>query len=433
MSDNKAVIIDLRQVAEPGLVLARVCGLPALVRTLLVLQRRGYERGMMLVTPDQRPELEQAVERHPRVNLELAWIEDQGRSLDVALDVESLPDELERVLYWPAELTFGRLAPSMVDADPPAGGAVVAAWREQQPALALLSVDAVCEHPGLEPTELYQRLEQTDRLHRVELDLRPRWLREAGDPAQAEAALLRSLRKDADGVVAKYDRYISLAISRHLMKLPVHPDMVTFAAGVVGVACGLLAAMGTYWTLLAGALLFQANSIMDGIDGEIARAKLLESPRGQWLDTITDDTSNLLFTVGAAVGCARYYESEMYLVLAGVIGVGFLLTAVLEYHYLITVAHSGDLNQFKMPWDEGDDEEADDEVEPPSPGVMARVLQSLRFIVRRDTFVALTTLFAVLGQLRVMAWGFAVGSNIVWVSILVYRVILPLFRRRGPA
>ena len=79
-----------------------------------------------------------------------------------------------------------------------------------------------------------------------------------------------------------------------------------------------------------------------------------------------------------------------------------------------------------MPWEEGDDEEASDST---PAGPVARLLQSLKVVVRRDVFVFLSTLFALVGQLRVMVWLFALGASVVWVAILMYRVVLPALAR----
>jgi phosphatidylglycerophosphate synthase len=247
--------------------------------------------------------------------------------------------------------------------------------------------------------------------------------------ATAERALLRSLRKDADGVVAKFDRYLSLAISRRLMALPIKPNHVTIFAALVGILCGLLTAQGGYGWMLFGALAFQANSILDGIDGEIARAKLLESRLGQWLDTVSDDLSNLAFMVGVSIGCYRTWGSQLYLVLGGVAGGGFIVASALMYHYIITRVHSGDLNDFAMPWEEGAQGKRD--LSRRAQGVFSRFLARIKCLVRRDAYVLACTLCGILGQLRIMVWLFALGATATWTSILAYRTLVPLFRRTG--
>src|SRR5262249_16480475 len=54
-----------------------------------------------------------------------------------------------------------------------------------------------------------------------------------------------------------------------------------------------------------GAVLFQLHSILDGCDGEIARAKYLESPSGQRLDGLCDRFTTLLYAVALGFGLSR--------------------------------------------------------------------------------------------------------------------------------
>ena len=62
---------------------------------------------------------------------------------------------------------------------------------------------------------------------------------------------------------------------------------------------------GTYWSFLLGLVLFQVFSILDGCDGEIARAKFLESESGRRLDGFCDILSNILLVPGLGFGLSR--------------------------------------------------------------------------------------------------------------------------------
>ena len=52
-------------------------------------------------------------------------------------------------------------------------------------------------------------------------------------------------------------------------------------------------------------MLFQLFSVLDGCDGEIARAKFLESEGGQRLDGLCDILSNILLAIGLGFGLSR--------------------------------------------------------------------------------------------------------------------------------
>ena len=119
--------------------------------------------------------------------------------------------------------------------------------------------------------------------------------------------LMHSLRKplgrNADGVTAYLiNRPLSLIMSRRLVSTAVTPNQITTIGLVMGLAAAALAATGTWvWLVLAGFLL-QFSSILDGVDGELARLRLTTSVSGEWFDTICDDVINLsfMFALGLA-------------------------------------------------------------------------------------------------------------------------------------
>ncbi len=404
---TRSLVVDLRDDAGRG-ALFRVAGLSVLLRNLLLFQRRGFRCALLLCEDQRRRQVLDELRRCPRVTI--------ATIVGPDVDLREAAAESDGLLYWPGALTYGRFLPGFVDAG------------VEQDSVLELATGAGCDGPLLAgAVALAQAPTGPSRDQLAWLKTRARTVapepgKEAlnvlapSDARQAERALLHSLRKNADGAVAKYDRYISLAVSRWLMRLPIVPNHVTAAAGVLGVLCGLAAAQGGYWWMLAGAVGFQLNSIFDGIDGEIARAKLLESRAGQWLDTISDDFTNFSFVVGVGVGCFRTYGWPGYLVLGIVAGLGQIVTSSLQYHYLVTVAGTGDLNDFKLPWEEHSAAQRPAEQRR---GVLARV----DWILRRDAFVAFSTLAAILGQLRWMTWAYALGATAVWSSILAYRAL----------
>ena len=434
--NTKTVIFDLRNLPDAQLAASRVAGLSVLDRTMLALQRmdgdgRGapfYGQAILLVPAEEMTGINKAVGRIPRIKMDLCWIEDDSTNLDLVLESGALGTGVEQVLYWPGDLTFGRFIPQLAREEAPADGALIATGDS---GLSLLSMEAVKRHRGEGVPELLEALDGEGKVEREELELEALRLREPGDTRRAEAALMVSLRKPVDGVVAKYDRYISLAISRQLMKLPVSPSTITVLAGVVGIICGLVAAGGTYWTLLLGAVLFQVNSILDGVDGEIARAKLLESRAGQWLDTITDDLSNVAFFAGASVGCWRYYDSQLYLVVGVVIIVAFLLDIGLQYHHLLANYGTGDLSKYTMPWEDQPGTEGETKSQQAGRfSVMAKFFQNIRCVVRRDAHAFISVLWCIIGQMRIMMFFIALGAVVVLYAIVTYRYVLPYLQRR---
>ena len=68
-------------------------------------------------------------------------------------------------------------------------------------------------------------------------------------------------------------------------------------------------------SVVIGAAIFQAFSILDGCDGEIARAKNLESKFGERLDYFCDFVASLLYVLALGLGLHRSSEGIVCAVL----------------------------------------------------------------------------------------------------------------------
>ena len=256
-------------------------------------------------------------------------------------------------------------------------------------------------------------------LAREPLDHGSRWgfdpidVRDAASARAAERALFRALRKPEDGWTSRYlNRYISLAISRFLVHTPLSPNQISVAILAVGLSGAWLASRGTHMSLIAGAALFQAQSVLDGCDGELSRVTYRGSRTGEWLDTIGDDLTNYSFFAGAAVGLYRMSSSPLYLLAGAVTVLSGFIASGLEYRYLIRIG-SGDLLKYPLSRRE-------------STGGLA----ALAPLFKRDTFVLLTLIAACAGLLGPMLFVFAVAA--VGVLIGVIKTELQLARGEAP-
>lgn len=134
------------------------------------------------------------------------------------------------------------------------------------------------------------------------------------------------MSKPQDGFVSRYlNRPVSRRVTSVLLKFPIHPNTWTIAVFVLPlVACPFLV-RGGYLNVVIGAAIFQLYSILDGCDGEIARAKNLESRFGEQLDTFCDFLGSLLFVIGLGLGLNRLAEG---LLCAGLITVNELFLKI---------------------------------------------------------------------------------------------------------
>ena len=228
----------------------------------------------------------------------------------------------------------------------------------------------------------------------------------------AEAALFRALRKPEDGWTSRYlNRYASLALSRSLVKTPLTPNTLSIGILFIGLGGALLASNGSELGLVLGAALFQAQSVLDGCDGEMSRVTYRGSLAGEWLDTIGDDLTNYAFFAGAALGLYRLTGSELYLLAGAIVVFSGFLASGLEYRYLIRIG-SGDLLKYPLSQHQ-------------SAGAFARIAP----LFKRDTFVFLTLVAAPVGLLGPMLIVFALAA--VGILIGVLKTELRLLRKSG--
>src|SRR5438445_6538337 len=117
------------------------------------------------------------------------------------------------------------------------------------------------------------------------------------------------MSKPQDGFVSLFLHLpISRRITPFLLKFPIHPSAWTISIFVLPLIACLFFARGDYVSVVIGAAIFQAFSILDGCDGEIARAKNLESKFGERLDNFCDFLASLLYVLALGLGLARSAE-----------------------------------------------------------------------------------------------------------------------------
>src|SRR5438105_2896051 len=124
------------------------------------------------------------------------------------------------------------------------------------------------------------------------------------------------MSKPQDGFVSQFlNRPISGRITSFLLKFPIHPSAWTISIFVLPLIACVFLVRGDYVSVVIGAATFQAFSILDGCDGEIARAKKLESKFGERLDYFCDFMASLLYVLALGLGLHRSAEGIVCAVL----------------------------------------------------------------------------------------------------------------------
>ena len=137
-----------------------------------------------------------------------------------------------------------------------------------------------------------------------------RFVHTPNEIALAEDDFLRRTSKPQDGFVSRFvNRPLTRPITQLLLKFPIKPTTWTLSIFALPLIAGVFLWRGGYASIIIGTAIYQLYSMLDGCDGEIARAKFLESKRGGRVDDLCDIAGALLFVIALGVGLSRSHGS----------------------------------------------------------------------------------------------------------------------------
>ncbi|MBI1226832.1 MAG: hypothetical protein GC192_16470 [Bacteroidetes bacterium] len=222
---------------------------------------------------------------------------------------------------------------------------------------------------------------------------------------EVKKRLMRNLTKPADGWVSRHlNRRFSKQVSSLLAYTPITPTMFTAMNGLVAFAPVYFIYQGGYRNWLIGAAIYQLASILDGVDGELARLKMQHSKFGQWLDTFIDFISGVAILLALALGVQSTDPISM-LPVAGYLAVlaGVLSIISLSFY----VVRTGFGGNFRINYSFYD-----------SDSRWARFMLSVKFLGQRDFYIFFSLLLAIVGLLPWALVYFAVMAALIFILSL---------------
>lgn len=109
-----------------------------------------------------------------------------------------------------------------------------------------------------------------------------------------------------DGLVSRYlNRPLSRPLARSLRPTPLTPNQVTAFTLLLAIATGAMVAAG--WNI-AGGIAIQAVSVIDGVDGELARLRDRATRFGGVFDAVTDRYADAIILAGMTVYAVRFED-----------------------------------------------------------------------------------------------------------------------------
>lgn len=246
------------------------------------------------------------------------------------------------------------------------------------------------------------------------------------DAREARTKILLGTIKPTDGMYAKANRRVSLAISRWLLDTPVTPNLVTIFTLLCSILAGVVMARGSYPALVAGGFLTWVASMLDGVDGELARAKFLESELGHWLEMACDYGFYLAVVGGYSVGLTRATGDESWMTwgLVGAVGVvlSFFVVAWLKRGYARTAPEG----EYYVAFQQAVGAQVSNPIH--------RFTRLVNVLVTRAAFPYFIVIFNVLGLPELMFMMIVVGTQLSWtLSLYASRVVLRPASRRARA
>ena len=215
------------------------------------------------------------------------------------------------------------------------------------------------------------------------------WMRLTEDPntgQDAEDLIFNYVGKTATGWISRnINSKFSLPTSRQLIKTPLTPNMISIGLNIIGSLCGVFYALGHP---VLGALFMHIATVLDRCDGEVARVKLMETKKGEWVDTISDQFTVLSFLIGAPLGYYLVSGSTTALIMGGITLFIFAFFLIWSFYFLSRYTNSGSLvAYFKV----------DNLVEQQDTSFIRKLIKIVRPMGRRNVYSMAFLFIAIVG------------------------------------
>lgn len=216
--------------------------------------------------------------------------------------------------------------------------------------------------------------------------------------------------KKRQNVVERAIRAVSKALLSYVLKTSLTANQITLFSGLLGIAgASLLIINSRLYSVLAGICII-LYMLFDGIDGDIARAKNMQSRYGQWLDVFFDKLNDLLLIICLTFGV--YRTTELWWTMAlGICLMGF--TFFLQFVMLANYTIFNTAASEKPP-----DALESDKINRPLKRIAKSVM--LHGIMGHSSFLLGISIFAFADALHAGLWFLTVHAFISLLLVVVY-------------
>ena len=417
---------------------SEVAGLGLLERTIRLADVVGCDHAVVVAHPDRRQQVDEICdslaedERFP-IECQVQTPQRTSRSAVVEASSSALADSdhgrdtilfLDSRTVYPKRIVDGCLERLADDGGICTLDAEVSTQRTGEPTLFAADWHAWSRLGGLVSdadqaglTPLFAKLSRSIAISTVDFDLDDDWISFVSDAADAESVdrrIWQDCHKDSDGPVSRhFNRHVSTSVSQFLAPLGTTPNQMSAVTFAVGLAATFTVAVGGFWWFLLGAALYQLSSILDGVDGELARSKFEFSVTGEWVDNISDNTKDILFLLGLGYGAYQTvpvewagFDSTLWLWMGALGATGKLLSFLGYASWLIPRGRGYAL----LLWADEDEDDPDNFFE--------GIFSAIDVLCKNDVVLFLAFALAVVGALPWYLMIAAIGHNIAALTIV---------------
>ncbi|MGE0706060.1 MAG: CDP-alcohol phosphatidyltransferase family protein [Vicinamibacterales bacterium] len=224
--------------------------------------------------------------------------------------------------------------------------------------------------------------------------------------------LLRATTKPTDGWISRtFNRPISQAISYAALQIGCTPNQATWFALLVGMASAGVGMQPGWAPFAIAGVLFQLASVLDGVDGEIARTTLAESARGAQFDATVDRLTAIVCFAGVTIGWVREGAGIAAVTWTAAIGLGLALSLLRAFRFVAVHARGAPL----LVIDRGINQAARE-----SGAVLLRIAARGFALLRRDLFAVIFMVVGFTGVRSLVPALVAAGIVIANVTFSLY-------------
>ena len=386
----------------------KIAGVPFLLRNILNIQRGGVKRLALVTGRNQEgaDQLRQWLNEDPRVTMQLDWLTDSGPLAEIAsgkgdlllLDGSILYDKNKIRSAVQSESEPGNTEKNLCFF---LGKGSMASFFKQMDGFNFSRLEQARERSLASESEISgrQRLVYFPENEGFKISS------EQDFKSAGENIIKKSGGLTHDSFVTRVlSRPVSKRLTRLLINTRITPNQITVFSFILGLGSALCFFKGGYGLGVGGAGLLLLSIWVDGVDGEIARIKFMESPFGARLDILCDNVVHVAVFFSIGMGLYNANGETIYLLLGALSAGGSLLAFVLMSEGIIagkSTTGSGHKIDSKK--------------------------KSLVDKMANRDFTHFLFVLALLDQLPVFIWLTAVGVNVM----ALYLLLLGLFRKKS--